>query len=130
VEQCQYLYYLPFVKGWCQMVSIWNYLKGWSNPFLSIFPHTPLWPHRHCKYEMFKSHSNKNWWFAQGRLFIAYVVFITAQGTLLPNTSWVMGHMYRACLTISDLLSSGSWTIVNFIGIRSFTFNGFPLTGQ
>ena len=38
--------------------------------------------------------------------------------------------MYLACLTISDCLSSGSLTSVNFTGMRSFNFKTSPLTGQ
>ena len=60
----------------------------------------------------------------------SYVVLITAHGTLLLKISCVIGHIYLACLTIRDFLSSGSFTSVNFTGIRSFIFNGFPLRGQ
>lgn len=52
------------------------------------------------------------------------------QGTELLKMSCVTAHIYRFSLAISDFLSSGSLTKVNFTSIKSFALNGFCETGH
>uniref|UniRef100_A0A182IUJ5 Uncharacterized protein n=1 Tax=Anopheles atroparvus TaxID=41427 RepID=A0A182IUJ5_ANOAO len=60
----------------------------------------------------------------------SYVGFSTAHGTELLSISCVTAHMYRFSFAISDFLSEGSFTRVNFTSIRSFAFSGLLETGQ